>query len=116
MEGESLEEAARREVMEECGLSLPSLTKISEELKYLKGTTITFFKCEMHSLPDVKSLKCQSFYEYNGRQFPEIAQYLSVPVDELPQYLYKGLAKVVVDNGILENVKKKKNDKEDEME
>lgn len=103
--GESLEEAAKREAMEECGLNLTHLTKLTGALKYSKGTTLTFFKSEMNPLPDAKSLQCQSFYEYNGRQFPEIAQYLVVPLEELPQYLYKGLAKLVIDNGIVEMIK-----------
>lgn len=103
--GESLEEAAKREAMEECGLNLTHLTKLTGALKYSKGTTLTFFKSEMNPLPDAKSLQCQSFYEYNGRQFPEIAQYLVVPLEELPQYLYKGLAKLIVDNGIVEMIK-----------
>lgn len=102
--GESLEEAAKREAMEECGLNLTNLTKLTGALKYSKGTTLTFFKSEMNPLPDAKSLQCQSFYEYNGRQFPEIAQYLVVPLEELPQYLYKGLAKLIVDNGIVEMI------------
>ena len=67
MEGESLEEAAQREVLEECGLDIPSPTRISGALKYLKGTTITFFMSKMTSLPDPSSLECKSFYEYNGR-------------------------------------------------
>lgn len=106
MEGESLEEAAQREVLEECGLDIPSPTRISGALKYLKGTTITFFMSKMSSLPDPSSLECKSFYEYNGRQFPEIAQYLSIPLVELPQYLYKGLAKLIVDNDIISKVAK----------
>lgn len=102
--GEGLEEAALREVQEECGLRLTNLKKISSELKYSKGTTLTFFVSHMEKLPDPNSLECQSFYEYNGKQYPEIAQYLAVPIDELPTYLYKGLAKLIVDNGLLELV------------
>lgn len=103
--GEALDEAAKREAYEECGLALPNLTRISGELKYSKGTTLTFFKCEMNPLPDASSLECKSFYEYNGREFPEIAQYLVIPLDELPTMLYKGLAKLIVDNDLIAKVK-----------
>lgn len=95
--GEGLEEAAIREVQEECGLRLANLKKISSELKYSKGTTLTFFVSRMEKLPDPSSLECQSFYEYNGKQYPEIAQYLAVPIDELPTYLYKGLDELTKD-------------------
>lgn len=65
---------------------------------------MTFFVSYMNPLPDPDSLECQSFYEYNGKQYPEIAQYLAVPIDELPTYLYKGLASLIVGNNLLEKV------------
>ena len=104
-EGESLEDAAKREVEEECGLKLDKLRKVSDKLKYSKGTTLTFFVSYMNPLPDVKSLKCKSFFEYNGRKFPEIVSYELAPVGDLDKYLYKGLAKLVVDNAVAEKVK-----------
>ena len=102
--GEGLEDAARREVQEECGLRITNLKRISSELKYSKGTTLTFFVSRMEPLPDPASLECQSFYEYNGKQYPEIAEYLKVPVEELPVYLYKGLASLIVGNNLLAEV------------
>ena len=102
--GEGLEDAARREVQEECGLRITNLKRISPELKYSKGTTLTFFVSRMEPLPDPNSLECQSFFERDGKKFPEIAQYLKVPVEELPVYLYKGLASLIVGNNLLAEV------------
>lgn len=102
--GEGLEEAAKREVQEECGLKITNLKRISPELKYSKGTTLTFFVSRMEPLPDPNSLECQSFFERDGKKFPEIAQYLKVPVEELPVYLYKGLASLIVGNNLLAKV------------
>ena len=99
-----MEEAAKREVKEECGLSITNLKRISFELKYSKGTTLTFFVSYMNPLPNPNSLECLSFFEKNGKKFPEIAQYLKVPVEELPTYLYKGLASLIVGNNLLEKV------------
>ena len=104
--GEKLEDAAKREVYEEAGIKLDSIVKISDALKYSKGTTLTFFKAKVDKLPDVSSLKCKSFYEYNGKKFPEIAAYLKISLDDLPKYLYKGLAKLIIDNDIIAAVKK----------
>lgn len=102
--GEDLETAAKREVEEECGLKLDKVTKISDKLKYSKGTTLTFFVSYMDELPDVSKLKCKSFFERDGKQFPEIASYELAPINELDKYLYKGLAKVVVDDSIVEKI------------
>ena len=100
--GEDLEEAAKREVYEEIGLRLSSMTKITGQLKYLKGTTLTFFVAYMNPLPKASSLTCHSFYEYNGKEYPEIAAYHRVPLEDLEIYLYKGLAKLIVDNDVKE--------------
>lgn len=100
--GEGLEEAAKREVWEECGLRITNIRKISSELKYAKGTTLTFFVSYMNPLPSTDSLECQSFFEVDGKKIPEISQYLIVPLVELPTYLYKGLASLIVSNNLLE--------------
>lgn len=100
--GEDLEDAAKREVYEEIGLRLYSVTPITSKLKYLKGTTLTFFVAYLDTLPPAKSLQCKSFYEYNGKQYPEIAKYHLVPLEDLETYLYKGLAKLIIDNDIKE--------------
>ncbi len=79
----------------------------------------------MNPLPDPDSLECQSFFERDEKKFPEIAQYLKVPVGELPTYLYKGLASLIVGNNLLakvmddnkvneERVKKNSSDQVDE--
>ena len=107
--GEDLEKAALREVQEECGLHLTRLEKISDELQYTKTTTLTFFVSYMPNLPDPKTLKCQSFFEQDGREYPEIAQYLLVPIDELTKYVYRGIGRLIANNGLVEVAKAKTN-------
>ena len=109
-EGEDLKDAAKREVEEEIGLKLDTVKPITGKLKYLKGTTLTFFISWMNKLPEEKELKCKSFYEYNGKQYPEIAAYHHVPLENLDEYLYKGLAKLVNDYGIKEKAAEKCSD------
>jgi cytidyltransferase-like protein len=102
--GEDLKDAAIREVREEIGVKLPSIEQISGKCDYLKGTTITFFKCVLKELPHEESLKCNSFFTYKGKEYPEIVAYHFVPLSNLTDYLYKNLAKTLKDNNVLETV------------
>lgn len=103
---EDLKEAACREVKEECGLNLSEsdLEQISGPIKYLSGTTITFFVYHLEELPSVKLLKCNSFYEYNGKQYPEIAAFHYVPIEELELNLYTSLVKAMKSGNIFEKL------------
>lgn len=58
----------------------------------------------MDSLPPKDSLKCKTFFEHNGKRYPEIARYYVVPLDKLPSFVYKGLSKLIVDNGIVDSI------------
>ena len=111
-EGEDLETAAKREVNEEIGLKLDSIEQVTDKLPYLKGTTITFFVSKMQELPAESSLKCKSFFEYNGKQYPEIAAYHHVPLTSLEKYLYKGLAKTLTDAKVKEKIAELQESKE----
>lgn len=102
--GENLIDAAKREVYEESNIELKDIEQISAPLKYRNNTTLTFFKAYVDELPDPNSLKCNSFFEYNGQKYPEIVKYYSVSIEELPKQLYKGLAKLIVDNNIIEKL------------
>ena len=104
--GEGLREAACREVREECGLNLSEadLEQISEPIKYLSGTTITFFVYHLEKLPSLYSLKCNSFYEYKGKQFPEIAAYHRVPLEKLESALYASLVKAMNAGNVFEKL------------
>lgn len=104
--GEDLKEAACREVREECGLNLSEsdLEQISGPIKYLSGTTITFFVYHLETLPSVKMLKCNSFYEYKGEYFPEIAAYHIVPIQNLQSNLYTSLVKAMNLGNIFEKL------------
>lgn len=111
---EDLKEAACREVKEECGLNLSEsdLEQISGQIKYLSGTTITFFIYHLETLPSLKTLKCNSFYEYKGEYFPEIVAYHIVPIDELELTLYTSLVKAMKSGNIFEKLARLNESKE----
>ena len=105
-DNECLTTAALREVKEESniGLSLKDISTITGPFNYINGDRIIFFVCVLDTLPDINSLKCNSYFEVNGKKYPEIAKYFKVKLKDLPNNLYKTLSKVVVDNNILDDV------------
>lgn len=107
--GENLVDAAKREVLEETDLNIESLTQISKPLKYLKGTTLTFFVSEMGPLPKMENLKCSSCFEWNGKEYPEIISFYTVPLKKLTNYLYHGLSKLISENNIIQRVEESLN-------
>ena len=111
---EDLKEAACREVMEECGLRLDASTleQVSGPIKYLSGTTITFFVAHLEKLPSIKTLKCNSFYEYQGRQYPEIAVFHYVPIEDLVSNLYNSLVNAMTRGEVFEKLENLNESKE----
>lgn len=104
--GEDLEDAAKRETWEECGLHITDLRQISSDLQYTKNDTLRFYLSEMNPLPDMKSLKCSSYFvDDKGRKIPEVVKFHKIPLDELATYVYRGLARLIVENGLIEKVK-----------
>ena len=97
--GEDLEDAAKRETWEECGLHITDLRQISSDLQYTKNDTLRFYLSEMNPLPDMKSLKCSSYFvDDKGRKIPEVVKFHKIPLDELATYVYRGLARLIVEN------------------
>ena len=104
--GEGLKAAAMRETWEECGIHLKDLKQISSDLQYTKLDTLTFFVSKMDELPDTNTLKCNSYFTDDyGKQLPEIVHYYKIPIDELPTYLYRGLSRLIVNNGLIDKIK-----------
>ena len=54
----------------------------------------------------MKSLKCSSYFvDDKGRKIPEVVKFHKIPLDELATYVYRGLARLIVENGLIEKVK-----------
>ena len=47
-------------------------------------------------LPELDTLKCTSYFEWKGEQYPEVSKFEYVDIDELDKYLYKSLVKEVL--------------------
>ena len=108
--GEDLDEAAKRETFEECGIHLTNLEQISSDLQYTKKDTLRFYISEMNPLPDVKTLKCHSyFFDDKGRKIPEIVKFHKIPIDELTTYVYRGISRLIGENGLIEEIKSRFN-------
>lgn len=75
-EGETDIDAAIRELREETGyvLSKDDLVDIGV-YPHNKKKDIHLFLCKMEELPNPEDLKCDSFFELNGRQIPEVDFY-----------------------------------------
>ena len=104
--GEDLDEAAKRETFEECGIHLTNLEQISSDLQYTKKDTLRFYISVMDPLPDVKTLKCCSyFFDDKGRKIPEIVKFHKIPIDELTTYVYSGISRLIGENDLIEEIK-----------
>jgi len=108
--GEDLDEAAKRETFEECGVHLANLEQISSDLQYTKKDTLRFYISVMNPLPDVKTLKCHSyFFDDKGRKIPEIVKFHKIPLDELTTYVYRGISRLIGENDLIEEIKSRLN-------
>jgi ADP-ribose pyrophosphatase YjhB (NUDIX family) len=74
--GETLEQAARRELFEETGLAAPEA-----ELRplgvapYRSGKDLALFAWAVEALPDPKTLYCASCFDWRGSMLPEFDRF-----------------------------------------
>lgn len=95
--GENPFEACVREVKEETGLILNAV--YLEDLgvfDYLKNKMLYLFKCtQFKILPLIDTMKCTSYFEKNGKLFPELDDFKFVEISELEKYTSKNMFKTL---------------------
>lgn len=85
---ETESEAACREVLEETGLRITpeSLTDLGR-FPYTAEKDYRLFSCRVKAPINTKSLLCESTFERDGVQIPEVDRYMVVPLVEAIVYL-----------------------------
>ncbi len=97
--GETYLQTAIRELKEEFGIVETEFR--FQELglfEYIKKKDLYLFKLEFGNLYQeigLSILKCNSFFEKDGKQIPEISGYKIVSLNEIDKYCYRGMIKVL---------------------
>ena len=95
--GESPIEAAIRETYEETGIDLSSTELIDlGHHYYLKNKDLYLFKCNLNV--DIKTLKCTSFFDFNGKKILEVADFIWVNKNDIKNKFYNSLYPLIIKN------------------
>ena len=86
--GEAPEAAARRELLEETGLTAPAQALRSlGRFDYLPGKDLELFVWQVAQMPDAAKLDCSSTFTRAGRELPEFDQFALVAwAEALPKF------------------------------
>ena len=96
-EGETLVEAACRELLEETGLVAPESALQPLGVKpYLRDKDLALFRWDVAALPDPGTLSCSAFFELaNGARLPEFDRFGLFTLDEARGRVGKNLARLL---------------------
>ena len=97
--GESLEDAARRELREETGLEAPesALTPLGS-FPYLRNKDLALFAWALPELPDPASLVCSEYFVLpDGTRLPEFDRFGLFTRDEALARVGKNLARLLAE-------------------
>ena len=74
--GESLAAAARRDLLEETGLDAPEAElRPLGVFRYRSGKDLALFVWTPRQMPDPKTLRCTSYFSWQGRSLPEFDRF-----------------------------------------
>jgi 8-oxo-dGTP pyrophosphatase MutT (NUDIX family) len=97
--GETLAEAACRELLEETGLAVPEaeLHPLGT-FPYLRNKELALFVWRVTALPDPKGLVCSEYFTLpNGARLPEFDRFGHFKLDEAQARVGKNLARLLAD-------------------
>ena len=81
--GESDLQAALRELKEETGIIMSNEELIDCGVyKHNKEKNIHIFMCKTETFPMIEKLKCSTYFEFKGEEFPEVDSYEIIPKSE----------------------------------
>lgn len=97
--GESLEQAARRELREETGLAAPeSALAPLGTFPYLRNKDLALFAWTVAELPDPRSLACSEYFTLaDGTRLPEFDRFGLFTRDEALTRVGKNLARLLAE-------------------
>ena len=93
--GETPETAARRELLEETGLTSQAPLVFLGRLPYLPRKDLALFCCTVAAMPDPANLVCRSTFLIAGRAVPEFDRFACPPWPDALSRLGKSMASVL---------------------
>jgi 8-oxo-dGTP pyrophosphatase MutT (NUDIX family) len=94
-DGETYVETAVRECKEETGFDLwPDHLIDLGKYEYIPTKDLYIFLVALDFMPELKSLKCTTYFEMDGKKVPEVVSYKLIPITEL-QWFFKSLEPIV---------------------
>jgi 8-oxo-dGTP pyrophosphatase MutT (NUDIX family) len=85
--GESDLQTALRELYEETGIIMSNEELIDCGIhNHNKEKNIHIFLCKTDTMPMIEKLKCSSYFNFNGKQFPEIDYYEIIPKNKRDKF------------------------------
>lgn len=87
-------ETCIREVWEESGISIKNSSDLNFQgvVKYQNGSMYIY---TLFLEENVDELKCNSFFDWYGKQLPEFSEFMWIDLVDAKQYLYKVLYKAI---------------------
>lgn len=95
-DGETMLEVAMREMEEETGFQITRPEGMIDlgRYQYIPTKDLHIFFYAIDALPEPDELKCTTYFEYKGKEVPEVIGYKHVAIDDL-QWFFPSMQKVI---------------------